>query len=426
MNLRNNVKMINDRYRVGKYFFITMLTLFVAIIAGALLLLAVYLLPTHEMKANARRSTAIYDYEGVYPQLMSGYKMSQLDNCTDATMVLNAIYPGSDNIIDDAMNVYRIEYRERTPVGSLTDFANDVKKETHTLKYSRYWHGYLVLLKPLLLFFDIADIRVINMCLFFSLLIYILLLMQKKEMGNYIPHFLIAILLLNPLTIPLSLQFSTVSYIMLLAVLCVIRKGKWEWNQMIFFYLIIGILTAYFDFLTFPLVGLYFPMIFMLMKEKSWKKGTQIVIFGSIMWIIGYAAMWSGKWLIGSFLTGSNFFADAFGRAAEYTNMEYGDGKVNTLQVIIKNIGVLIKWPFVIGGVGVLGWLIKGVLPIKKSLIDKARWLVPFGLIMVAPICWYIAAGTHSYIHYWFTYRELCVSILAFLIFATKLMSEKE
>jgi len=411
--------------QTGRYAVKILLALCIGIIVGTLLLLAVYLLPTQEMKANARRSTAIYDYEGVYPQLMTGYKMSQLDNCTDATMVLNAIYPGSGNVIDDAMKVYRVEYRDRTPVGSLTDYANDVKKETDTVIYSRYWHGYLVFLKPILLLFDISDIRVINMCLFLGLLIYIVLQMQKKERGKFIPAFLITVLLMNPLAIPLSFQFSTVSYIMLISVICVINKEKWEKEQIVFFFLLIGIATAYFDFLTFPLVGLYFPMIFMLMKEPSWKRALKIVIAGSIMWIVGYAGMWAGKWLIGSVLTGSNFFADVFGRAAEYESMEYGEGKVNSLQVILKNIGVLIKWPFVIGGFGVIVWLGRDILQKVKNCKLEYGWLLPFGLIMAAPFCWYIAAGTHSYIHYWFTYRELCVSIFAFLTLVMTILQEK-
>jgi len=410
---------------LGQYIAKAIIILTIGIIFGTVLLIAAYLLPTQEMKENARRSTAIYDYEGVYPQLMSGYKMSQLDNCTDATMVLNAIYPGSGNVVDDAMNVYRIEYRDRTPVGSLTDYANDVKKETHTVKYSRYWHGYLILLKPVLLLFDIADIRIINMCLFFSLLIYILLQMQKKEMNDYIPLFLIVILLMNPLTIPLSFQFSTVSYIMLISILYVIHKKNWDLSQMLFFYLIIGIITAYFDFLTFPLVGLYFPMIFMLLEEKSWKKGTQIVIIGSVMWIVGYAGMWAGKWMIGSLLTGGDFFADAFGRAAEYTNMEYGEGTVNSLQVILKNVGVLIKWPFVLGGFGVILWLMKNSLKKIKKFKPEFGWLLPLGLIIIAPVCWYLAAGTHSYIHYWFTYRELCVSVFAVLVLPNMMFRRK-
>lgn len=383
-----------------------------AILIGTLLLIFVFKLPTHEMKNNVRRSTAIYDYEGVYPQLMGGYKMSQLDNSTDATMLLNVIYPGSGDTVKDAMNIYRIEYPERHPVGSLTDYANDVKKETYTISYPRYWHGYLVILKPLLLFFDVADIRIFNMFLFFAVLIYIVCLMKEQGLDKYILWFGITILILNPLTIPVSFQFSTVTYIALLSCILVLKGDFKDIKKQIFFFMIIGIVTAYFDFFTFPLVGLYFPMIFLLIKEKNWKKALQTVVLGSVMWIIGYAGMWGGKWLVGSLLTGGNFFVDALSRAEHYA----GNTEYTRLQIIWKNVKVLIKWPIVVIGSLVLIKILKElIMGIKMKAVD-CKLFLPFGIIMTAPFVWYLVAGSHSYIHYWFTYRELCVAILALLI----------
>lgn len=408
--------------KIMRYSLKSLIILALSILGGSVLMVLVFLFPVQEMKANAQRSTEIYDYEEVYPQLMWGYKMSQLDNCTDATMILNAIFSGTGNVVDDAMKIYRTEYYDRTPVGSLTDFANDVAAKTYNVSYPRYWHGYLVFIKPLLLLFDIADIRIWNMFLFYGLLIYIILLMQKKGLGNYIFPFGVSVLLLNPVAVPLSFQFSTVSYIMLFAVWTVLNKDDWKIENMFFFFMFLGIVTAYFDFLTFPLVGLYFPMIFLLLKENSWKNAMTIVILCSVAWMIGYAGMWSGKWLVGSILTGENFFADAFDRAGEYANMEYGDGKVNFLQVIWKNIQVLVKWPIVISGMGIVLWQGKNLLKAKKEHSLTVKWIFPFLLVAFAPIVWYIAAGTHSYIHYWFTYRELCVSIFAVLTGLWKVM----
>lgn len=383
-----------------------------AIIVGTVLLVIVYALPIDEMKNNVRRSIPVYDYEGVYPQLMGGYKMSQLDNSTDATMLMNAIYPGSDDTIKDAMNVYRIEYRDRHPVDCLTDYANDVKGETYTISYPRYWHGYLVILKPLLLFFDVADIRMFSMILLIAIVLYILGLMEKKGMRGYLPWFVVTLITLSPMTIPVSFQFSAVTYIALLASIIVLRTECWDIKKQMLFFMVIGIFTAYFDFLTFPLVGLYFPMIFLILKERDWKRATQTIILGSIMWIIGYVGMWGGKWLIGSLLTGGNFFADALSRAGHYS----GADDVSRLQIVLKNIRVLIKWPIVILGCGSLIKLLTSLVAGMKTKCVNWKWGIPFGLIVLAPFVWYIAAGSHSYIHYWFTYRELCVAIFAFMI----------
>ena len=409
---------------LGRYLIEILGILILSVIIGAILLIMVYALPTGEMKNNVQRATAIYDYEGVYPQLVAGYKMTQLDNCTDATMLLNAIFPGTGNVINDAMKTYRVEYKERNPVGSLTDFANDVVAEKRTVTYPRYWHGYLVILKPLLLFFDVADIRIINMFLQTTLFMYIIYLMMKRRLEKYIPLYVVSVLLLCPPALMVSFQFSTISYISLITVILVLKKQKWELKDKLFLFLLIGIVTAYFDFLTYPLVGLYFPMIFLLLKEKDWKKATKEVIAYSILWIIGYAGMWCGKWAVGSILTGNNLFFDVLSRAGEYTSMETDEATVTSLQVIARNIYVLVKWPIVILGGLTCAYLMKCLFHDLKTRKLELLQMMPFLIIAVAPFVWYVFAGLHSYYHYWFTFRILCVSVFALLVGLCKIRTE--
>lgn len=393
-----------------------------SILLGTLLLIGVYALPAAPMKANVQRSTEIYDYEGVYPQLMWGYKLSQLDNCTDATMLLAAAYMGEQSAVERAMQVYRTEYKEEHQVKSLTHYANDVVGETYTIAYPRYWHGYLVILKPLLLFFDVADIRLMNMVLQLALLFYIFYLMLQKGQGRYVPAFLTMIFLLNPIAIALSFQFSTVYYLMLFSVIFVLKRDKLAEKEMLCFFLIVGILTAYFDFLTYPLVALYVPMIFLVLREDSWKKALRLVFWGSVMWGLGYGGMWCGKWVVGSLLLHKNLFEDVFSRAAHYESMDYGEGKISGLQVLLKNVMVLVKWPVLFGGLGLAGYY-AGKLKKKLQSGQKLEFPVVFLLILIAliPFAWYFLSGSHSYIHYWYTYRELGITVFALLAGMTRL-----
>ena len=113
------------------------------------------------------RSSAVFDYEGVYPQLVQGYKSSQLDNCTDAIMLGIAAYSeepagGIKKAAALAMDARRVEFRGDDPVRSLNDYVNEVEgkeEQKQVVGYTRYWHGYLIPLKLLLLFFDYGDIR---------------------------------------------------------------------------------------------------------------------------------------------------------------------------------------------------------------------------------------------------------------------------
>ena len=43
------------------------------------------------------------------------------------------------------------------------------------------------------------------------------------------------------------------------------------------------------------------------------------------------------------------------------------------------------------------------------------------GLLLLAalPLLWYKLMGNHSYVHHWFTYREMAVSVFALLCMAT-------
>ena len=62
--------------------------------------------------------------------------------------------------------------------------------------------------------------------------------------------------------------------------------------------------------------------------------------------------------------------------------------------------GILILW------VGI--WCIRNRAVMK---IDQALLLL---LVAAGPICWYLVTANHAYIHYWFTFRNLSVSIFAF------------
>ena len=64
-------------------------------IFGLLLLVLVYSLPTGRMKGHVAQSDDVFNYEGIYPQVMNGMKCSQLDNYTDSLMYAIAIHPGA-------------------------------------------------------------------------------------------------------------------------------------------------------------------------------------------------------------------------------------------------------------------------------------------------------------------------------------------
>ena len=164
------------------------LTMAGMLIAGLLLIIGVYLLPTGRMKGHVANSADTFNYEGEYPEIVQGYRNSILDNYTDALMYATAIHPGTGNPVSDAMRNRRYEDSGSNLAQSLNDYANDVtgkEDARYEMEYPRYWHGYLVILKPLLLFFDIGEIRMFNMVIQGALLLFLFYQADKKLGGTF-------------------------------------------------------------------------------------------------------------------------------------------------------------------------------------------------------------------------------------------------
>ena len=50
---------------------------------------------------------------------------------------------------------------------------------THSISYQRYWHGYLVVLRLLLLVFNVTELRVVRLLILGALLLYLLKLLKR-------------------------------------------------------------------------------------------------------------------------------------------------------------------------------------------------------------------------------------------------------
>lgn len=331
-------------------------TLGISIIIGMLMLAAVYALPVAEMKANVARSSEIFNYERIYPQMVQGYKYMQLDNYTDSIMLGAAIYDGTESTVNKAVNNYHIDSDQIAPDLAMTNYANEVTAYDYfAVPYGRYWHGYLVPLKLLLLFFDYGDIRILNFFLQNFLLFMIIRKLYRVHMERYAPAFLIMIFVLNPLTAALSLQFSSVYYIVLLSTISFLHLVEYreeKESKINYLFFATGILTAYFDFLTYPLVpfGILIVLYLIVNGENIRIASIKPLLQKGFLWGFGYGGMWSGKWLAGGILTKQNLFADALNQIFLRTSAGFYDGDegYSRLDALWRNIGVLLKWPFLI------------------------------------------------------------------------------
>lgn len=418
------MRMLNkDRESKGRYQLLYQVPciIFMASVIGIVLLALVYQLPTQKMKENVARSSDLYNYEEAYPQLVTGYKTTQLDNVTDAIMLAEAICPVEGNSLKNVMEIKRRACRIDGKTGPIevTNYANDAGYPVYETSYPRYWHGYLILLKPLLLFFDVGDIRMFNFFLQSFLLLWIMIRLVMQHYQREAVVFGIGILVINPLVTAVSFQNSAVYYILLASVLYLTTSGRMNSNyiesrECSYFFLWIGIITSYFDFLTYPLTALGIPLLFVIYFSNGsrWKRQIRYIFQYGCLFFAGYFGMWFCKWGWATVLINQNIFADALHELRMWMKADrnqMSEYEITIGTAIARNIENLVKWPYVILFLGGMCYCLKGIGKIhRKDLVN----FIPFILVMLLPFLHMIISG-HVFMHNAFTYREFTVSLLA-------------
>lgn len=293
--------------------------------------------------------------------------------------------------------------------------------------YARYWHGYLIFLKPLLLFFDYGEIRSLLMGMQLVIFVLVILELSKKNKEIVIP-FLMTWIFLNPVSTMLSLQYNTVlmiSFISTFAILKLNDKVKqsqiYVWSLI---FMVIGVVTSYLDLLTYPLVALGIPLIIWISinMSESLLNNIYMIIRLAAFWGFGYAGMWGFKWILGGIITGDNIIKNAIESILFRTSSGVSDRVVSFWDVLKLQIGSAyqITWEIaVICAIGVyIYWFLKN---------RKIKWniIITFMVLGIFPFAWFWVLKNHSYIHSYFTYRELAISVFAFFTCAMLHRGEK-
>ena len=392
-----------------------------AILAGTVLLTLVYCIPTETMEQHLAESVPGLSAEGSMPELFS-WCTSFLDNQTDAVMLSHAAHSTEESPLVQAMSAVRHHMQGYADVDSLAAHYLDGHSFDEDIPYYQYWHGYLVFLKPLLLVTTYQGIRILNAAVQALLLFLLVWLMFRKGLKHCILPYLICVAFLMPVTLAMSLQFSTCYYIMTFGSIAVLLAKEHLDSKDACIFLFIGVAAAFFDFLTYPIATLGIPAVFYfcLRKETSIRdtfcRGVRICF----SWAFGYGIMWAGKWLVGSLATGINVLSTATSKISERTSASILQGDsiaVSPLTALSANIRFFLKTPAVIiFAVYVLVMLILLVLMWKKkglTAVNTVQVIFPFVILACLPPAWYLVTVNHSVIHYWFTCKALVVSAFA-------------
>ena len=245
------------------------------------------------------------------------------------------------------------------------------EEDVGSIAYPRYWHGYLVALRPLLMVTDYLGIRSINTVFFaITMLLLVLVIIKRKQYQLFLPLG-ITILFLRPLAIVHSLQLSTVFY----------------------------------------------PM--MIQEKTAPAEKVRQVVAGSGVWGFGYFGMWAGKWLISSAILRQNVLTDAVSQAQVRVSSSYGENHFSRVMVFMRNIGagfigvlVLAAVVFLLLTIFML-WRNRQSLHVRSGCRELFLCMLPYLMICLIPFAWYSVFVNHSYIHIVFTCRALAAAVCA-------------
>lgn len=369
------------------------------VLLGAILITLVYCIPVNQ--TNAQKSIDSLEGEGWYPsatQLKSSldtyfhsYLPGVLDGATDGLMLAKATRQIEGNPLWEAMNMEG---------------------------YTYYWHGYVVILRVLLLFMDYEQFRFLNCILQLMMMFFVAHFIWEKKGQRYALALLTSYFLMMPMAMFLSLQFSWIFYIAMALSLLICYRHTWFTEKRIpYIFVIAGMLTSFLDLLTYPLYTWAFPLFLLILLSEDGQKAlnyVKTVVVSGLCWILGYAGMWFGKWALAGWIVHRNVIQEA------WKEVLFRSGSEESLNLIARLEALYDNWkhyeyPLYTALLAIwLTWFI------YKSLNGKTQivWQEKNGaylLITLSSFVWYFVLANHTLGHHFFTYRIWGVAITGIL-----------
>lgn len=411
-----------------------LMTALIVVFVASLVL--VYALPQSTLKRNASVSSAMLVKDGPAPFIMLKGAVPQqqaitLDNFTDALMLLTSV----------AVRPTPLESAMSMDIGTLegeTTFdparVLGVRAEGGSEKlisYSRYWHGYQIFLRPLLMVANYEEIRYVNMIALGVLALVTILSLQRRA-GTIVAGSLFgALLLTGDGIVPLSLQYSNMTYLALFAALAasaVAARRDLERLDLEFF-LVLGAVTAFFDLLTTPALPLGVALVVILEMRRARKghtarRGLILTARALAAWGAGYILSWGTKWLLAAAILRQSIAQEILGVVEFRTGLDGGGFQFGS--AIKTNIFAILR-PALIADmlshgaasvalvVALAAVALAAFLALRPRLRSRRQLLTGLPVLVVAclPYVWYLALNQHSALHSYITYRLQAVTLFA-------------
>ncbi len=408
MNGTKDVSKPKSLFGIWIGFFVKYIGILIAAgVVGILLLTLAYHIPVNQ---ESKEST--FEYSGQmgwaplvnnrytqYIPFFTSYEIGTLDDATDRTILNNCYNEGEESAIKRA-----------------ADMNN----------YGRYWHGYVAVLRPIFYFMDYWDYLLVNsFAQLFVMGCVGCAIYKATGQKRYLLAFFCSCAFLTPAATAMSLQNSPVFYVAMLGSLFVLLKTDWilEKNRRYYLFLFLGIVTCYFDFLTYPLLSFAFPFCWLLVaagEKVNLKERITLLFGGGISYVIGWGGFFGVKWVIETILCGPSILDNGIG--AVFNHLFSGMPDENRLlhqtycriDTLYNNFRHYLFPLFILL---LLAWIVVLFYEFLRGEFRIKTEQLIFAAVTLTSPAWYFIMNTHTSYHHLFTYRVYGASLLGFMLF---------
>ena len=402
-----------------------------SVLLGLFALLAVAHIPSSAIKQNVSESADFYQRQSnLKPNLVKNYNGSKMDLYADSVW-LSIAYGYEPNL----HSVIESKYAYKEDANQDKNLRAQIDGElTANRPYFRYWHGSLVLIRPLLTIFNAPQLYLLGEIAVIALLITIVVMLCRHEEFGGAAIFITASLMGGIIFGGISFEYMQAFLVMGLISIAAMRL-VWSSKRKLLPYLLFfsGILVNYLDFLTAETVTLTIPLLLVLwldrkkiMTERKFEKVLGLIL----LWVLGYALMWAAKWFISWLALGNEVWSDVGNQMG--VRSFRGEAGLSTLELMSysfrRNIENL--FPLCLGSVfktaTAIVAVVFAVFAIKnhKSKISWF-WIVSVIVVGLLPILRIALLTEHGARHYFFTYRALSATIMAFIMIFAGIIKRK-
>ena len=402
-------------------------------------------IPHSAVEPNIKGSVEFYKKKAGIYKIKVGHRYSYIHYFADMRK-LNIIYClDSDNAINSTMWARYYQIIKADTNKDFIDLVEKSKKPNN--QYLRYWNGCMLFLRPLLTIFNMEQIYLINKIIL-SVLALMLIIMLFKKLKKLAIIFALALIMVASWYVPFCIEYSVTFYIMFITSIIAIKidsnkknKTKEDVDEKLAkLFLITGIVTTFFDFLTTELLTIFVPLMFILIIRKeenrlgSLKDTIKFVMKACILWFAGYICMWFAKWVIASIVLHINAFDYVKDNVMLRINGLQGldNHKILYGHVIERNFFAIPLMDLI--NANIYKWEVKLAIAIVAILmiifinwkeLKNKKYLLLFAFIRITPYIRYLILANHSYRHAMFTFRDQIITIMCLLYIIIECLNYK-